>query len=110
MKLRYEAGLAPIMIFVMIFLGIAARAGTVDDLQLKIQSREEEIKKIEEEIKEFERQNDQKATESGSQRNEITILEAQIKKLNADIRLTEKKIDVRVQFFKLSFKFCNFIT
>src|SRR3989338_943474 len=93
MKLRYEAGLAPIMIFVMIFLGIVARAGTVDDLQLKIQSREEEIKKIEEEIKEFERQIDKKATESGSLRNEITKLEAQIKRLNADIRLTEKKID-----------------
>src|SRR3989344_1768308 len=90
MKFRREAGLATIMIFVLIFLGIAARAATVDDLRLKIQNREEEIKKIEEEIKEFERQIGQKVTESGSLRNEITKLEAQIKKLNADIRLTQK--------------------
>src|SRR3989338_6675840 len=71
MKFRREAGLATIMIFVLIFLGIAARAATVDDLRLKIQNREEEIKKIKEKIKEFKKKID--AAEIGIEKLSLEI-------------------------------------
>ncbi|MBI2052748.1 MAG: peptidoglycan DD-metalloendopeptidase family protein [Candidatus Ryanbacteria bacterium] len=68
------------------------RADAIDDLRKRIREREAEIKALEAEIAKYQEDLIHQANVSQTLKNETLRLEAQIKKLTADIQLTNSKI------------------
>src|SRR3989344_3713460 len=71
---------------------LLASAGIVDELQGQITERTQEIVKLEEEIRLYQEELDRTAKQATSLDNALRLLELTDKKLEADIRVTEKKI------------------
>jgi len=70
------------------------QAASVDELQNKIQANQESIKKLDEEIAGYRSQLSQVGAEKSSLNREINKLELARKKLQADIAVTQNKINI----------------
>lgn len=73
---------------------VFSHAATVDELQQKIQSKQEDIKKLNAEIAQYRNQLNQVGAEKSSLNKEINRLELSRKKLQADIAMTQNKISL----------------
>lgn len=70
-----------------------ADAQTADELQTKIDDRKNNIKNLELEIQKYQKQIDEVGKEADSLKNTITGLDLSKKKLEADLEITQNKID-----------------
>lgn len=77
-----------------IWLAGILRAATVDELQQKIQTNQDNIKKLDAEIAKYREQIGKTSAEKASLNKEINRLELARKKLQADIAVTQNKISV----------------
>lgn len=80
--------------FLMIFFARPIGATTAEELRSQIANRAVEIKRLEEEIADYQQELAVTAKTSSSLRGEISRLETTRKKLAADIRVTENKIEL----------------
>ncbi len=71
---------------------IVALGAPIDELQKKITDKESEIKRLEAEIAGFQTSLEKQSKFSSTLKGEVTKLETQIKKLNADILLTRHQV------------------
>ncbi|MBI4059500.1 hypothetical protein HY406_00365, partial [Candidatus Giovannonibacteria bacterium] len=92
-KQSWSSGVGILTLFAVwsVVFGIS-RAATIDELKQSIQARESEIGKIEAEIEAYQKQIDENISKADTLKGEIKRLETVLKKLNADLRLTQKKI------------------
>lgn len=82
-----------IILLVLIISATFSHAETVGELNNKIEEKNAEIAKLEEEIKVFQRQLDNLGKQKDSLATSLKELDITRKKLNADISVTQKKID-----------------
>lgn len=75
------------------FFAFNSNAQTITEIQNKIDQKSEEIEKLEKEIKAYQSQLNTIAQEKDSLKGAIAELDITRKKLNADISITQKKID-----------------
>ncbi|HBB56851.1 TPA: hypothetical protein DEW47_00965 [Patescibacteria group bacterium] len=95
---KYKKILLPFFLFLFLaasyFLPISnTRASRVDELKDQIKDRNLQIAEIEKEIKKYEQEVENTGKEANTLNNHIKILEAEKKKLAADINLTQNKIN-----------------
>ena len=88
MPLVSKQWLLVLLLLVPLFL----RAQTVGELQAQIDQRNKQIKEIEKEIAQYQKSLDATAKQSSTLSGELSIIDTTLKKLNADIKLTETKI------------------
>lgn len=74
------------------FIPLEVRAGVVEDLKREIQQREEDIKRLEAEKKAYGQTVAEKQKAAASLKNQIALLNAAIKQLETQLRITESKI------------------
>lgn len=74
-------------------VALVARAETAQELQAKISSKSDEIKKIEAEIKKYQEDLNTIGAQKQTLKTSITELDLTRKKLEADIRVTQAKVD-----------------
>ncbi len=75
-------------------LALPVLASPLDDLKSQISERNSQIAELEKEIEQYRNLIDEKSKEAEGLNNQISRLETTIKKISADIILTEKKIEV----------------
>lgn len=75
-----------------LFIFANVHAQNIDELKNKINTRNEDIKKLEEEIKKYQIEIDAVAKEADSLKNALKNLDISKKKLQADTKITENKI------------------
>lgn len=82
-----------ILAVLIIFPPILTSASRVTELRTKIDDYNAQIKEIEKEIEEYQKEIAQTSKDAETLKNQISIFEATIKKLQANTRLTEKRIE-----------------
>lgn len=92
---QYTKSILFILLFIFIcgFFVFNSNAQTITEIQNKIDQKSEEIEKLEKEIKAYQSQLNTIAQEKDSLKGAIAELDITRKKLNADISITQKKID-----------------
>lgn len=85
----------PFFLFALFIIIYSPRinASTADDLKTQMQARQEEIKKLELEIAQYQSSLAETKEEKGTLERAITRHKTQIKKLKADIELTQKRFE-----------------
>lgn len=81
------------LLFTLILAQVTDASPGIEELKQLIGERERQIEEIEEEIGEFQRRVSEKTAEANTLKNEIKRLETLVAKLNAEIRLTQGKIN-----------------
>jgi len=80
------------LLVLLLLVPLFLRAQTVGELQAQIDQRNKQIKEIEKEIAQYQKSLDATAKQSSTLSGELSIIDTTLKKLNADIKLTETKI------------------
>lgn len=82
------------IIFIILFFcfAFAASAGVIDDIKLKISQKEAEIKELEEKAKSYKETVDKTRKEKNTLANRLKILDTEVKRLSAEIGITQNKI------------------
>jgi len=90
-----------ILLIVISVLTSVVRAETADELKLKISDRNDAISKLEAEIKQYQQQIDSIGLQKDSLSNALRSLDISRKKLEANTKLTQKKIDEKNSEIKI---------
>jgi murein DD-endopeptidase MepM/ murein hydrolase activator NlpD len=81
------------LLLLLLLIPLFLRAQTAEELQAQIDQRSKQIKEIEKEIAQYQLSLAATTKQSNTLSGEISIINTTIKKLNADIKLTETKIE-----------------
>lgn len=92
-KTRLHFSAQIFLVFSLVFTGIFLHAQTADELKNKIDAKTSEIEKLEKDIKAFQAQLNALGQQKASLAGSIKELDLTKKKLNADIAVTQSKID-----------------